>query len=190
MQPPNPQRPLEAMIMLASLRAYPRPGVTATDANVDRLKARELFEHVLRTLEGIGCTEYVHQRAQACFGEDIDMYVEIGRLWQDDLEKMRSVMNEAVRVGESTGRSDARLLNNAAVLKHLRGELSEARAMYENALTTAASSLDPSLSEGISTTVLYNLARVYETQGESVLAKDAYDKLLARHPEYVDGMSF
>jgi RNA polymerase-associated protein CTR9 len=35
--------------------------------------------------------------------------------------------------------------------------------------------------------MLYNLARVYEDAGDGVMAKEAYDKLLSRHPEYVDG---
>lgn len=188
MQAPNPQKPLEAMIILASLRAAPRPGISATDASLERQKARDLFDHVLRTLDGIGCNEYVHQRAIACFGDDVDMYVEIARLWQDDLdlEKMRNIMQRAVGVAESKGQPDSRLLNNAAVLRHLGGDLAEARTLYEGALTTA-SNLDSAVAESISTTVLYNLARVYEAQGETVLAKEAYEKLLARHPEYVDG---
>jgi RNA polymerase-associated protein CTR9 len=39
----------------------------------------------------------------------------------------------------------------------------------------------------MSTSMLYNLARVYEDGGDVAMAKEAYDKLLARHPEYVDG---
>ena len=43
--------------------------------------------------------------------------------------------------------------------------------------------------KGLST-VLYNFARVYEVEGEDDLAKDAYEKLLSRHPvnECVYGM--
>jgi RNA polymerase-associated protein CTR9 len=40
----------------------------------------------------------------------------------------------------------------------------------------------------MSTTILYNLARIYEDQGEISMAKEAFDKLLSQHPEYVDGM--
>ena len=58
--------------------------------------------------------------------------------------------------------------------------------MYETALTEA-SAIEGSAGEGMATTILYNLARVYEDQGETNLAKEAYDKLLARHPEYTDG---
>ncbi|KAG8841217.1 hypothetical protein FRB91_005238 [Serendipita sp. 411] len=40
--------------------------------------------------------------------------------------------------------------------------------------------------DAVSTTVLYNLARIYEDQGDMSMAKEAYDKLLQRHPEYID----
>lgn len=51
MQPPNPQRCLEATVMLASLRTYPRPGVSSTDALLERQKARDLFDTVLKALD-------------------------------------------------------------------------------------------------------------------------------------------
>lgn len=34
---------------------------------------------------------------------------------------------------------------------------------------------------------MYNLARAYEDQGEVSLAKEAFEKLVSRHPEYIDG---
>ena len=47
MEPPNPQRPIEAMVMLASLKAKDRPGLSSSDAEADRQKARELLDVVL-----------------------------------------------------------------------------------------------------------------------------------------------
>ena len=43
--------------------------------------------------------------------------------------------------------------------------------------------------DGVSTTILYNLARVYEDGDDVDMARAAYEKLLTRHPEYVDGVS-
>jgi RNA polymerase-associated protein CTR9 len=80
---------------------------------------------------------------------------------------------------------DPRLLNDMGALQRMEGNLAEARALYEDALTKAAS-LGPDVGEGMSTLMLYNLARVYEDGGDVAMVKEAYDKLLARRPEYVD----
>ncbi|KAG6912992.1 hypothetical protein DXG01_010536 [Tephrocybe rancida] len=97
------------------------------------------------------------------------MPVEVARLWQGkSLERMGKALKEASRISEATGHIDSCLLNNLAAL-------------------ITASSLGMDQGEAVSTTILYNLARVYEDQGEELLAKDAYDKLVSRHPEYVDG---
>ncbi|KAH8118914.1 TPR-like protein [Phellopilus nigrolimitatus] len=204
MQPPNPQRSLEAMVMLASLRAYPRPGVSSADAAIERQKARDLFEHVLKALDFPGSVSvngntpharsnseaYAHRKAVANFGDDVELLVEVARLWQDENRpRMRRVLEEAVRIVEARanagGTGDPRLQNNFAVLRHLDGELTEARTMYETALTEATA-VGGAVGETMATTILYNLARVYEDEGEVGIAKDAYDKLLSRHPEYAD----
>jgi RNA polymerase-associated protein CTR9 len=58
--------------------------------------------------------------------------------------------------------------------------------MYEAALTDAVSQASVNC-DRISTTTMYNLARVYENQGNTKMACKAYEKLLTQHPEYVDG---
>ena len=192
LQPPNPVRSLEASAMLASLRASPRPGVSSSDVAQERARARELFERVCKGLEIDDARMNGHgpSKVSRIIGEDMDMHAEIARLWQgENLDRMGKALKEALRISEGTGRVNPRLLNNLGVLQHLENNVNEARSLYESALTNAAS-LDPSIGEGLSTTMLYNLARVYEDIGEDTLAKEAYSKLLSRHPEYVDGMSF
>jgi len=189
LQPPNAQRSLEATVMLASLRAHPRPGVSSSDVAQERSRARELFDRVSKGLElddartnGSGPS-----RTSRIIGDDMDMHAEIARLWQgENLDRMGKALKEALRISEGTGQVDPRLLNNLGALQHLEGNLPEARVLYESALTSA-SVLGPETGEGMSTSILYNLARVYEDHGEVLMAKDAYDKLLSRHPEYVDG---
>ena len=68
--PPNSQRPIEAIVLLASLRAFPRPGVTSSDATQERQKARELYDQVLKTIEGISTDEYTQNKALVGFGDD------------------------------------------------------------------------------------------------------------------------
>ena len=124
--------------------------------------------------------------------EDVEMHLELGRLWQNDsVEKAIQAYEQAAtllkkRKGASS--PDPRVVNNIAALHHLDGRFESARALYEEALgELAASGTDDDASDATSTTILYNLARVYEDSGEATMAKEAYDKLLTRHPEYIDG---
>jgi len=185
-QQPNPQRSIEATVMLASLRAFPRPGVSSSDIAQEKARARSLFDRVAKGLE-IEMGVNGSSKATQSLADDVEMHIEVSRLWQgENMDRMGKAMKEALRVSQAAGETNPRLVNNIAVLHHLEGNLSDARIMYEHALTNATT-LPVENAEGLSTTVLYNLARVYEDQGEESLAKDAYDKLLSRHPEYIDG---
>lgn len=188
LQAPNPQRSLEATVMLASLRAHPRPGVSSSDVAQERLRARELFDRVCKGLEieDARANGKASSRSSRLISDDVDMHVEIARLWQgESLDRMGRALKEALRISEATGEPDPRLMNNLGALYHLEGNFSEARSLYESALIRT-SKLTSDVSEAMSTSMLYNLARVYEDEGEESLAKDAYEKLLSRHPEYVD----
>lgn len=178
--------------MLASLRAHPRPGVSSSDIVQERQRARELFDRVTKGLEidDVRANGNGPAKSSRSISEDMDMHAEIARLWQgENLDRMGKALKEALRISETTGQVDPRLLNNLGALQHMEGNHAEARAFYENALTSAAG-LGSDVADGMSTSILYNLARAYEDQGEDVLARDAYDKLISRHPEYVDGTSF
>jgi RNA polymerase-associated protein CTR9 len=204
LQGPNSQRSVEATAMLASLRANPRPGVSTSEVAKEKASARQLFEDVIKTLklpEDLqrsltnsfnGSTPPRLSKSARNIAEDIEMHTEIAKLWQgENSELMSLAVKEALRINEATGGGtvDPRLMNNLGVLRQLDGQLPEARVLYETALLkTAASGFNEGeLGEGVLTTILYNLARVYEDQGEVEMANDAYEKLLARHPEYVDG---
>lgn len=179
--------------MLASLRLHPRPGVSSSDAAQEKTKARELFDRVYRAIEQ--SEDAAAQNGNASRSEpplsravvdDVEMHIEFARLLQsENLERTGKIFAEAVRVGEEAGRVDPRLLNNLGVVSHLESRFGEARIMYENALV-GASALGTE-AEAMSTSVLYNLARVYEDLNEEGKAMEAYEKLLERHPEYVDG---
>ncbi|KAF4620607.1 hypothetical protein D9613_000259 [Agrocybe pediades] len=188
LQSPNPQRSLEATVMLASLRAYPRPGVSSSDVAQEKTRARELYDRVSKAIEldDLRTNGKTASRVSRGIAEDVEMHTEIARLWQEEsLERMGKALKEALRISQASGDVDPRLTNNIGVLHHLERRLPDARAMYENALMSAGS-LSGDLAEGLSTTALYNLARVYEDEGEETLAKDAYEKLVSRHPEYID----
>ncbi|KAJ3802188.1 RNA polymerase II-associated protein [Lentinula aff. detonsa] len=186
LQAPNVQKSLEATVILASLRGSPRPGISSSEMTQERARARELFDRIVKTLEiedgkanGSGLS-----KASRSIGEDMNMHLEIARLWQDvNLDRTTKALQEALQISQSSGIAEPRLLNNLGSLHHLDSKLSEAQGFYEAALTQSIGSEN---NETISTTILYNLARIYEDQGEEEKAKDAYEKLLSRHPEYVD----
>lgn len=180
--------------MLASLRAHPRPGVSSADVAQEKLKARELFDRVIKVIEQDDARANGHasgpNRTSTVLNDDMEMHVEIARLWQDDnVERTARAFRDASRVSAANGEVDPRLLNNLGALQHMEANLVEARTMYEDALIKAATS-SAEKGEAMSTSILYNLARVYEESGDHAMAKEAYDKLLSRHPEYVDGLSF
>ena len=122
------------------------------------------------------------------------MFVEIARLWQDvdgERAKMQCALREAIHASQELGRLDPRLANNLAVLGCSEGHFSDARTLYEAALTdaaTAGTSMDVD-SDRVSTTILYNLVRVYEDQGDIEMMREVCEKQLIRHPKYVDGVS-
>lgn len=194
LQPPNSNRAVEPTVMLASLRAHSRPGVSSSDQAQEKLRARELFERVSKALSlpeqtHVSLNGHAHSltRTQRKISEDVHVHTEIARLWYDeDLGRVDRALQEALRISESTGKVDPRLLNNLGVLQYFDSRFDQARVLYERALTDATG-LDTAVGENMSTSILYNLARAYEAQGEDTMAKDAYDKLLSRHPEYVDG---
>ncbi|KAL7281504.1 hypothetical protein ACG7TL_004819 [Trametes sanguinea] len=193
LQTPNNPKSLELMAMLASLRAFPRAGVSSADKVEEKKRARELFDRVCKAIgtpgdgpaQANGHSQALTSSARK-LGEDSEMFIEIAKLYQDEsLEKLERAYKQAVRINENSGKTEPRLVNNLGALRHMEGHLDEARSLYETSLTHAAG-LDSSAAEAMSTSILYNLARVYEDQGEEPKAREAYDKLLARHPEYVD----
>lgn len=204
LQPPNPVRSFEATVILASLRAFPRPGISVSDGVAERARARELYDRVLKAIDNVfnednkstSSSGYLQTtpRSARTIGDDLDMHVEMARLWQtaegpgSSNERPIKTLKEAIRIAEAAGKVDPRLFNNLGVLHHLEGKLTDARGFYDNALRNVTA-MSPETSEAMSTTMLYNFARVHEDLGEETAAKDMYEKLLSRHPEYTDGTS-
>ncbi|KAF7315939.1 RNA polymerase II-associated protein [Mycena indigotica] len=192
LQPPAAQSmSLEATVILASLRAFPRPGVSSADVAQERTKARDLFDKVTKELSAQESRPMGPNQAAKTISSDVDMYTEMARLWQgESLDRVSRALRTALQISEGTGQADPRLLNNLGALRHLEGHLAEARVQYESALTSVGHFQSPEDEDGkkeaMSTSILYNLARVYEDEGREDLARDAYEKLLFRHPEYVD----
>ncbi|KIM30492.1 hypothetical protein M408DRAFT_15487 [Serendipita vermifera MAFF 305830] len=191
----NPQRTTEAMIMLASLRASERAALSSHESAADKVAARELFDRVQKSASALqpngaaGKANGSVKTKRPAWLDDVEMHLEVARLWEkENTEKAMAAYQDAKRISESSPKGvDPRIVNNIAVLSHLAGTLPDARAHYEQALGIVSTTwaADENM-DGMSTTVLYNLARVYEDQGDAAMAKEAYEKLLSRHSEYID----
>ncbi|KAI0084919.1 RNA polymerase II-associated protein [Irpex rosettiformis] len=192
LQAPNTPS-IEATAMLASIRAVPRPGMSNAEIAQAKLNARELYDKVAKALH---LAEATHQpvnghasaltRSQRRIADDVELHIEIAKLWfEDDLSRAERGLQEALRLSERDGKANPRLVNNLGALQHIAGRYDSARPLYERSLMDATSS-GSTTDENASTSILYNLARLYEDQGEEAAAKTAYEKLLSRHPEYTD----
>ncbi|KAI5834670.1 hypothetical protein K523DRAFT_412179 [Schizophyllum commune Tattone D] len=175
----------EALVMLASLRAYHRPGISSSDLAKERARARELYTRI-SSLIADGA-----RRVPAVVASDPDMYIEIAQLWQtDNRPRTLEALEQAARVctapapGVEERPVDPRLMNNQGVLHHMQGRHEPAVVLYRQAITKTLQL--GSEGEMMGATMLYNLGRVYEDSRDDSAAKEAYDKLLELHPEYVD----
>ncbi|KAI9140193.1 hypothetical protein BKA69DRAFT_1116312 [Paraphysoderma sedebokerense] len=78
------------------------------------------------------------------------------------------------------------LLNNIATLKFQLGETDEAETLFTEALQLAVEIATPEVADALTTTISYNLARVYEESYKVKEASEIYEKLISKHPCYVD----
>ena len=174
---------LEAAAMLGAICAHPSPAYSVSELASYRKKARDLFDRVCRSAPTSKTPSLLS------LADDPEMQVDIARLSQsENLERAGRAYLEAMRLFTKHLRGapmDGKLHNNVAVIKHLEGDFDSARILYQEALMilhTKGTEV-----EGAATTTLYNFARCWEEMGDGDKARDAFDKILARHSEYVDG---
>ncbi|KZO93784.1 TPR-like protein [Calocera viscosa TUFC12733] len=180
------QNLLQAILPLASLQASGWQGANPAEQEAGKARARGLFERAARIIKGKEVdTEGV---------EEPELWVEIAKLWQtEDANKAREAYARAVELARDVTDPekgvDPKLLNALAVIRHIHGGetgRAEARDLYQEALVVASKGGEDTTHEMVQTVTLYNLARCWETLGEQSQAQEAYEKLLSRHPEYVD----
>ncbi|KAI6104661.1 hypothetical protein EDD16DRAFT_1492506, partial [Pisolithus croceorrhizus] len=157
-----------ATVMLASLCMHPRPEVLSSDAAQEKVCACEPFDQAIINK----MLEYDNTHPN-------------GNTNEEQPEQTVCALHEALQISEASGQIDPQLLNNLGLLQHMDSHLNMAQSMYKAALMKAAS-ISGSSGEAISTSILYNLTRLYEDKEDLVMAKEAYDKLLMHHPEYMD----
>ncbi|KAI6107525.1 hypothetical protein EV401DRAFT_1891997 [Pisolithus croceorrhizus] len=123
-QPPNPQRSVEATVMLASLCVHPRPGVSSSDAAQEKVHACELFDCATKVLEHEDThpngNANVSTRAAAATADDLEMHLEVARLWQEEQpEQTARALHEAFRISEAMDPVLDYLRTNQGGMPHL-----------------------------------------------------------------------
>lgn len=99
------------------------------------------------------------------------------------LEQAADIQSEA---GESIS---PQILNNMAVVHQQEGSYDIAREVYQKAIEEcikAANSDSPLEADVLISTITYNLGRCEEMSGELDQAREIYDSLLGRYPDYVE----
>lgn len=81
------------------------------------------------------------------------------------------------------------LLNNMAAFHYQAERYTQARELFQSALNACVKigDRDPTIdTDGLVTSISYNLARTYEAENMLTEAQKVYEGLLERHPEYTD----
>lgn len=194
---------IEALANLAALRAHLAFTTRSkTEAEQERTTAKDLYDQITRmfatrvkrpgaTTEG-GETMVPPRIADVM--RDPELYVDVARLaGESDVNRALKGYRESLLAREGNGLPvPAALLNNIGVLEWRKGELESAqdhiqRALTEGTADAEANDDDPQFREGVTISMLYNLGAVSEELGNLDQAKAVYERLLERHPEYVDG---
>jgi RNA polymerase-associated protein CTR9 len=123
------------------------------------------------------------------------VFVQLAKLWQtENLEKAVAAYQTAIEIhsrlhagqDQNDDLAGLKMSNNLATLYMLQGNVDGAMQMYEQVVATLGEPTGKA-QENFRTTLLYNLGRSYENSNDVVRASEAYETLLASHPEYVNG---
>ncbi|KIY52460.1 hypothetical protein FISHEDRAFT_69879 [Fistulina hepatica ATCC 64428] len=136
---------IPATVMLASLRAAPRPGLSSSDAAKERERARELYKGVLKDLQW-----HWH------LAQDADMYTEIAQLClggddaaiaEEMLDKVdarqlyeQALTDTASLTGDAQEATATTILYNLGRVYEDLGEHDKAREAYNKLLSRGAPS--------------------------------------------------
>ncbi|KAH8823308.1 hypothetical protein DL96DRAFT_1502475 [Flagelloscypha sp. PMI_526] len=156
--PPVERNVEVATLFLASLRAFPRPGLgpTSKELQDDVSKARTLYERAGRSAglspfsgnaTGFATTTTLGECTQKWISNDKEMWLEIARIWWSEpgataSARTKAALEEALRVSQLDGAGskdeDPRLINNVAVLGHLGALDMDVSTKAEELAKTAA----------------------------------------------------
>lgn len=190
------QAPVELTLVYALLLAYPHPGMPTSELAANTKHARDMLDGIHETYRRARGNKEDMAALRGAANDPL-VFVQLAKLWQtENLEKAVAAYQTAIeidsrlRVGkdQSEDLAGLKMSNNLATLYMLQGNVDGAMQMYEQVVATLGEPTGKA-QEHFRTTLLYNLGRAYEDSNDVVRASDAYQTLLASHPEYVNGES-
>ncbi len=132
--------------------------------------------------------------------EDHLAFVLLAKLWQaENIDKAIEAYKTAIEIHTLARTADGeydseltsqKMTSNLGVLYLLGGKTEAAMATISEVYGKLQSLDESEELDQLRTTVLYNLGRCFEADNNSTEAIVAYEELLKRHPEYVQGRSF
>ncbi|KAA1070253.1 hypothetical protein PGT21_005159 [Puccinia graminis f. sp. tritici] len=194
-------RCIEALANLAALRTHLAfTSSSSTEASSEKTKAKELHEQITRLFATRVKNHSMKPDDEGMMpprirevASDPDLYIEIARLSSDtDINRSLKAYRQSLTVREDLGKPiPAMLLNNIGVLEWKNGHLTEAQERIESALAATASAVvgdetEREINERTAVCMLFNLGVICEQAKDKAKAKDIYERILLRHPEYVD----
>ncbi|KAF2076983.1 hypothetical protein CYY_001692 [Polysphondylium violaceum] len=114
-------------------------------------------------------------------------WIELGQILETTSELTAALDAYERGVGlmkASDQKVSSEILNNIAVLRQQKGLYPEAEATYLQIISESGFELNDYKAVNVTTT--YNLARLYESMGQVVKAKEIYKGILKEHPNYID----
>lgn len=116
---------------------------------------------------------------------DEEVLIEIGQLEQTDFSAALDAYQKAVKImKEKNITIPYELWNNIGALYLKLGKHKEAEEHLKHALEVAKASLTEFKTEHA--TIIYNIARLYESTQRKNDAKDLYLRILKEHPNYIE----
>lgn len=194
------QAPVELNLVYALLLAYPHPGMPSSELASNTKHARDMLDNIHETYRRAKGTKE-DMAALRGVANDPLVFVQLAKLWQtESLDKAVAAYQTAIeihsRLRASKDQTDSdehdltglKMSNNLATLYMLQGNVDGAMQMYEQVVASLGQATGKA-QENFRSTLLYNLGRAYEDSNDVVRASEAYQSLLATHPEYVNGKS-
>ncbi|PLW41930.1 hypothetical protein PCASD_12797 [Puccinia coronata f. sp. avenae] len=192
---------IEALTNLAALRTHLAfNSSSSNEASSEKTKAKELYERITRLFATRLKNPSINPDDEGIMpprirevASDPDLYIEVARLSSDtDINRAMKAYRQSLTVREDLGKPiPAMLLNNIGVLEWKKGHLAEAQEKIESALAATASAVvgdetEREINERTAVCMLFNLGVICEEAKDKEKAKDIYERILLRHPEYVD----
>lgn len=173
---------IEALAILGSIYAQEAldPNFKG-DKTTHRIKANACLDKAIHLTDEHG------QRSHT----DPSLHFTKAMLAEDDTaaHALRTLEQAADIQTDNGAQISPQILNNMAVIHHQEGSLDVAREVYQKALEECikTSKADGGLEmDNLITTITYNLGRLEEQSGNADQAREIYDGLVGRYPDYME----